>query len=106
MHAPDAAAVVAGTAVDGFLKANGYEKGNLYDRIDLALADNVLTKGIADWAHAVRLGSNRPRHADAESPHVSPAEAPHSVEFAEALGQFLFAITARIERWIAAAEKA
>jgi hypothetical protein len=45
LHAPDAAAMVAGSAVDAMLKANGYAKGSLYERIDQALADNLLTKG-------------------------------------------------------------
>ncbi|MDW9787717.1 DUF4145 domain-containing protein [Sinorhizobium meliloti] len=106
LHAPDAAAVMAGSAVDAMLKDKGYEKGSLYDRIDKALADNVLTHGMAEWAHSVRLGSNRPRHADAERPHVSHEEARQSVEFAEALGNFLFVLTARIERGIQAAKAA
>jgi hypothetical protein len=106
LHAPDAAAVMAGAAVDAMLKAKKYENGSLYDRIDRALADNVLTQDMADWAHEVRLGSNRPRHADAKRPHVSPEEAKQSVEFAEALASFLFVLTARIERGIEAAGKA
>lgn len=106
LHAPDASAVMAGSAVDGMLKAKGYEKGSLYDRIDLALKDNVLTQGMADWAHSVRLGSNRPRHADRDKPHVSPDEAKQSVEFAEALGSFLFVLTAKIAKGIEAAERA
>lgn len=106
LHAPDAAAVMAGSAVDAMLKAKGYEKGSLYERIDKALADNVLTQGMADWAHSVRLGSNRPRHADIEKPHVSWEEARQSVGFAEALGNFLFVLTARIERGILAAKAA
>lgn len=106
LHAPDAAAVMAGSAVDGMLKAKGYEKGSLYERIDLALKDNVLTQGMADWAHSVRLGSNRPRHADKDKPHVSPDEAKQSVEFAEALGSFLFVLTAKIAKGIEAAERA
>lgn len=105
LHAPDAAAMLAGSAVDGMLKAKGYSEGSLYARIDKALADNILTKGMADWAHSVRLGSNRPRHADAENPHVSPAEAQRSVDFAEALGSFLFVLTARVERGIEAASR-
>jgi hypothetical protein len=60
LHAPDAAAVMAGSAVDAMLKHHGYKDGSLYKRIDEALADNLLTKGMADWAHEVRLGSNRP----------------------------------------------
>lgn len=106
LHAPDAAAMVAGSAVDAMLKEKGYTKDSLYTRIDQALKDGVLTQGMADWAHSVRLGSNRPRHADAEKPHVSHEEAKISVEFAEALGNFLFVLTARVERGIADAQGA
>jgi hypothetical protein len=104
LHAPDAAAVMAGSAVDAMLKHHGYQEGALYTRIDKALADNLLTRGMADWAHEVRLGSNRPRHADKDAPHVSAAEAKQSVEFAEALGNFLFVLTARIDRGLKAAQ--
>lgn len=106
LHAPDAAAVMAGSAVDAMLKHCGLTEGSLYSRIDQALEKNILTKGMADWAHSVRLGSNRPRHADKENPHVSPEEAKQSVEFAEALGSFLFVLTAKIDRGIKAAEAA
>lgn len=104
LHAPDASAVMAGSAVDAMLKHHGYIDGSLYSRIDKALEDKLLTKGMADWAHEVRLGSNRPRHADADRPHVTPDEARQSVEFAEALGNFLFVLTAKVNRGIAAAK--
>lgn len=97
LHAPDAAAVMAGSAVDAMLKTKGYTDGSLYTRIDKSVEDRLLTKGMADWAHSVRLGSNRPRHADLDSPHVSPGDAKRSVDFAEALGNFLFALSAQIE---------
>lgn len=103
LHAPDAAAVMAGSAVDAMLKQRGLVDGSLYSRIDKALEDHILTQGMADWAHSVRLGSNRPRHADADRPHVSADEATQSVEFAEALGNFLFVLTARIDRGLVAA---
>lgn len=106
LHAPDAAAVMAGSAVDAMLKHHHYVEGTLYSRIDQALEANLLTKGMADWAHSVRLGSNRPRHADAQKPHVSREEAIQSVDFAEALGNFLFVLTARISRGIQAAKHA
>lgn len=106
LHAPDASAVMAGSAVDAMLKHHNYTDGSLYHRIDKALEDNLLTKGMADWAHAVRLGSNRPRHADADRPHVTGGEARQSVEFAEALGNFLFVLTAKIDRGIEAAKAA
>ena len=106
LHAPDAAAVMAGSAVDAMLKTKGLIEGSLYSRIDLARDQGILTQGMADWAHEVRLGSNRPRHADENHPHVTPDEAKQSVDFAEVLGNFLFVLTAKIERGIAAAAQA
>jgi len=106
LHAPDAAAVMAGSAVDAMLKEKGLSDGSLYSRIDQALEANILTQSMADWAHSVRLGSNRPRHADRERPHVSAAEAKQSVEFAEALGHFLYVLNARIQRGIQSAQAA
>ena len=44
MHAPDAAVVMAASAVDGMLKSSGYEKGSLYARIDEAVENHLLTK--------------------------------------------------------------
>lgn len=106
LHAPDASTVMAASAVDAMLKAKGYDNGTLYARIDQALADNVLTRGMATWAHSVRLEANSVRHADEAKPHASPEEAAQTVEFAEALGNFLFVLTARIERGIEAAKTA
>ena len=106
LHAPDAAAVMAGSAVDAMLKYLGLTEGSLYSRIDQAVEDHTITKAMGDWAHEVRLGSNRPRHADKENPHVSAEEAKQSVQFAEALGYFLFVLTARIERGTTAAKSA
>lgn len=106
LYAPDAAAVMAGSAVDAMLKHLDFTEGSVYTRIEKAVEANVLTKGMGEWAHSVRLGSNRPRHADAERPHVSPEEAAQSVEFATALGQFLFVLTAKVQRGIAKAKEA
>lgn len=104
LNSPDAAAVMAGAAVDGMLKHLEYTEGSLYTRIDKAVEDHVLTKAMGNWAHEVRLGSNRPRHADEKRPHVSETEAAQSVEFAEALGYFLFVLSKRIERGLEAAK--
>jgi DNA-directed RNA polymerase subunit RPC12/RpoP len=105
LRAPDAAAMVSGSAVDAMLKELGYSEGSVYSRIDKAVEDHHLTAGMGAWAHEVRLGSNRPRHADAANPHVTPAQAEQSVEFAEALGYFLFVLTKRIERGTEAATR-
>lgn len=48
------------------------------------------------WAHDVRLGSNRPRHADQDDPHATPQEARQAIEFAKTLGTVLFVLPNRI----------
>ncbi|MGQ3353780.1 MAG: DUF4145 domain-containing protein [Phreatobacter sp.] len=106
IFAPDASAVMAGSAVDAMLKELNYTEGSVYSRVEQAWKDHKLTEGMKNWAHEVRLGANRPRHADSENPHVSPQEARQAVEFAEALGQFLFVLSAKVDRGIAAAKSA
>ena len=97
---------MAGSAVDAMLKHLNYEEGSVYKRIEQAVKDGVLTKNMAEWAHSVRLGANRPRHADSERPHIEMDEAKRSVEFAEALGDFLFVLSAKIEKAIVASNPA
>jgi hypothetical protein len=80
LRAPDAAAMVSGSAVDAMLKELGYKNGSVYERINQAVEDHKLTQRMGDWAHEVRLGSNRPRHADSEKPHVTDSEAKQSVD--------------------------
>jgi len=106
LAAPDASAVMSGSSVDAMLKALGYFKGSVYERIDSAVADHRITEAMGNWAHSVRLGANRPRHADKDAPHLTPEEARQSLEFAEALGNFLFVLTAKINRGIQEAQKA
>ncbi|HEY9345592.1 MAG TPA: DUF4145 domain-containing protein [Inquilinus sp.] len=103
LSAPDAAAVMAASAVDAMLKKIGYSKGTLNERIDKAVQEHKLTEDMGRWAHHVRLEANRPRHADDQDPHVTPEEARQAVEFAEALGEFLFVLSARVTRGLKAA---
>jgi hypothetical protein len=100
LHAPDAAAVMAGSAVDAMLKHFKLTEGSVYKRIDEAMSQHILTAAMGEWAHEVRLGSNRPRHSDQENPHVSRQEAQQSVEFAEALVHFLFVLSSRVKKGI------
>jgi hypothetical protein len=106
LHAPDAAAVMAGSAVDAMLKHLGLGEGSVYSRIEQAVCQHILTAPMGEWAHEVRLGANRPRHADAENPYVSLRQAQQSVEFAEALGHFLFVLSSRVKKGIEEAAKA
>lgn len=98
--APDASIMMAGSAVDAMLKAKGYKDGSLYSRIDQAVKDHVLTEGMAQWAHKVRLEANAVRHADEEARPPNQDDATKVVEFAKALGDFLYVFTARVEEGI------
>ncbi len=80
------------------LKGRGYDKGNHYVRIEKAVADGLLTKEMGDWAHEVRLGSNNPRHADDETPHMTPEEAERLIEFATMLGKILYVLPFQVEQ--------
>ncbi len=106
LHAPDAAAVMAASAVDAMLKEKGYTEGTLYTRIDKAVENHLLTEDMGRWAHSVRLEANRPRHADEEDPHVTDDEAKQAVEFTRALAEFLFVIPARVQKGLEKAAEA
>lgn len=107
-EAHDAAAMVASSSVDAMLKDKGFDDSSksLHDRIDEAVAAHLLTDAMGEWAHKVRLVSNDPRHADADNPHVSPEQARIVVEFAEALGQFLYVLPSRVARGMSDADRA
>lgn len=98
IHAPDGAIMLAGSAIDAMLKLKGYDDGSVYNRIEKAVNDHILTEDMSEWAHAVRLESNKPRHADIDEPHGTPELAEQTIKFAQALAEFLFALPARIAR--------
>jgi hypothetical protein len=104
LHAPDGAAMLAGSAVDAMLKAKGYTENSLYERINKAAEDSIITSDMAEWAHSVRLGSNRPRHADNYDPHVTAEQAAQACEFVKVLGQVLFELPSKIAAGKCAAE--
>jgi hypothetical protein len=98
LHAPAGAVMLAASGIDAMLKAKGYKKGSLYDRIGEAQRAHLITEEMAAWAHDVRLDANEPRHADEEAPLPSEADAKKSINFALALAEFLFVLPARVER--------
>lgn len=98
LHSPDGSAMLSGAAVDSMLKSKGLTEGSVYARIEKASETGILTNEMAEWAHEVRLGSNRPRHADLENPHVSHDEAKQAYDFAVMLGHILFVLPAKVQR--------
>ncbi len=103
--APAGAIMLCASAVDAMLKAKGYSDGKLFGRIDRAKADNVITDGMAEWAHQVRLEANDQRHSDDGSDLPSFEEASQTIEFTSALAELLFVLPARVTRGIRSAGK-
>lgn len=94
--APDASIVMAASAVDSMLRGKGYRDGSLYVRIEKAVEDRVLTEGMAAWAHRVRLEANSVRHVDEDVMPPTEEDAHRVIEFASALGDFMYVFEARV----------
>lgn len=100
IHSPAGAVMLAASAIDSMLKEKGYIEGTLYKRIKQATSDNLLTKEMEKWAHEVRLDANDQRHADVNSDLPDEEDAKKTIDFSQALAQFLFVLPARIQRGI------
>lgn len=98
MNAPAGAIMLSASSVDSMLKEKGYQDGSLYNRIDQAAEDHLITEDMAKWAHEVRLDANDQRHADENAPLPTQEQAVRVIEFTRALAQFLFVLPARIQR--------
>jgi len=97
---PAASIVVSASAVDSILKQRGLTEGSLYDRIDKAAEDHLITDDMAKWAHDVRLDANDQRHADEDNPLPTTDDARRCLDFALALAEVLFVLPARVNRGI------
>jgi len=96
LHAPAGAVMLTASAVDAMLKEKGYKDGTLNARIKTAAADHLITSEMAEWAHEIRLDANDQRHADESVPLPNQADANRSLDFAQALAQFMFVLPARV----------
>ncbi|MBD2714743.1 DUF4145 domain-containing protein [Microvirga sp. STR05] len=98
INAPAGAVMLCASSVDAMLKEKGYVKGSLYARIDQANKDHLITDGMKEWAHEIRLDANDQRHADQNAILPSITDAQRVIKFTQAFGEFLFVLPARIER--------
>jgi len=105
LHAPAGAVMLAASSVDATLKEKNYKTGNLYSRIEKAVTAHIITNEMAKWAHEVRLDANDQRHADEVAPLPTEIEAKKCIDFAKALGEFMFVLPSRVQRGIAEAAK-
>jgi len=97
---PVGAIMLCASAVDAILKGHGLKDGSLYDRIDKAKDQGLITDGMAKWAHQVRLDANDQRHADDAAPLPSQKDAELCLSFALALAEVLYVIPARVTRGV------
>lgn len=104
LNSPRASIVMSAGAVDSMLKARGLEKGSLYTRIGEAVAQNLLTQDMADWAHDIRLDANDQRHADKKAVAPTIEDAKRCLDFAKALADILFVLPVRVVRGITEAK--
>ncbi|MGG4659362.1 DUF4145 domain-containing protein [Pseudomonas vlassakiae] len=98
LQAPAGATMLAASSVDAMLKEKGLVEGTLYKRIEEAQNQHLITPEMAAWAHEVRLDANDQRHADEEAEMPNEADARRSIEFVQALAQFLFVLPSRVAR--------
>ena len=97
LHAPAGSIMLSASAIDSMLKEKGYKDGSLYSRIEKAAKDHLITEGMAQWAHQIRLEANDQRHADDNASLPTEEDAKRVVEFAIALGEFLFVLPNRVQ---------
>jgi hypothetical protein len=100
LHAPSGAIMLAASAIDSMLKEKGLKDGKLYGRINKAAENHLITKGMAEWAHEVRLDANDERHADENAELPDGKAAKKTVDFALALAEFLFILPSKVQRGI------
>jgi hypothetical protein len=95
---PDASIMTCASAVDAMLQAKGLVDGTLNERINRAAGDHLITPEMAQWAHQIRLDANDRRHANASTKPPTGDDARRCVDFAVALGDFLFVLPSRVTR--------
>ena len=100
IHAPAGSIMLSASSIDAMLKDKGYKEGSLYTRIDQAAKDHLITEGMAKWAHQIRLEANDHRHADEHAKMPTEEDAKRILEFAFALGEFLYVLPDKVARGI------
>ena len=93
-----ASIVMSASAVDAMLKEKKYEQGSLYERIEKAAQEGVITQEMASLAHDVRLDANDQRHADLAAQNPTSLDALRCFDFAEALAEMMFVLPGRVKR--------
>lgn len=100
VHAPSGSIMLSASSIDSMLKDKGYKGGSLYSRIDQAAKGHLITQGMSEWVHQIRLEANDQRHADENSSLPTQDDAKRIVEFAFPLAEFLYVLRNRVNKGI------
>jgi len=99
LNAPTASIMASCSAIDSMLKDRGIGRRDennkdrsLYNRIEIAVTEGVLTKEMSEWAHRIRLDANDQRHADEDAKLPTIEKAQEVLDLAKGLGEVLFVL--------------
>lgn len=92
-----AAAVMARRVLEGIAVDRGYKTGDLFPRLKKMRDDGVIEDRLYDWANICRDVGNQGAHADKKS--VTRQDAEDTLDFVEALLDYLYVFTSRYEEF-------
>lgn len=92
-----AAAVMARRTLEGITIERGYTKGALFARLKSMRDDAVIDSRLYEWADICRDVGNQAAHADKQS--VSREDAVETLDFVEALLDYLYVFQSRYENF-------
>jgi hypothetical protein len=100
LQSPAGSIMLSASSIDAMLKDKGYKDGNLYKRIEEAAKKHLITEGMSEWAHQIRLEANDQRHADESAILPTQEDAKRIVDFALALAEFLYVLPNKVIKGI------
>lgn len=92
-----AAAVMARRVLEGIAVDRGYKSGDLFSRLKKMRDDGVIDDRLYDWADICRDVGNQGAHADKQA--VTRQDAEETLDFVEALLDYLYVFTSRYEEF-------
>jgi len=101
---PAGSIMLSASSIDAMLKDKGFKNGSLYDRIEEAVKNHLITEGMALWAHQIRLEANDQRHADENVDLPTQTDAERIIEFTMALAEFLYVLPHKVDKGIKSTE--
>lgn len=90
--------MTSASALDEMLKDNNLVQGSLANRIDQAAVQGLITNGMKEWAHHVRLEANDQRHADVDAGLPTAEQAQVTLDFVRMIAEFLYVLPAKVSR--------